>query len=68
MSRLPSVPLDTVRDQLSAADRDRPAGQLGETRRGAAPAAATGDQGLVACGLAGFRGRAARGVSANSAP
>jgi hypothetical protein len=31
MSRPPSVPLDTVRDELSAADRDRPAGQLGET-------------------------------------
>jgi len=31
MSRLPGVPLDTVWDQLSAADRDRLAGQLGET-------------------------------------
>jgi hypothetical protein len=31
MSRLPGIPLDTVRDQLSAADRDRLAGQLGET-------------------------------------
>jgi len=31
MSRLPGVPLDTVRDQRSAADRDRLAGQLGET-------------------------------------
>jgi len=30
MSRLPGVPLDTVRDQLSAADRDRLAGQLGQ--------------------------------------
>ena len=27
-----------------------------------------GDQGLVACGLASFRGRAAHGASANSAP
>jgi len=27
-----------------------------------------GDQGLVACGLASFRGRAAHGVSANSTP
>jgi hypothetical protein len=33
MSRLPDVPLDTVWDQLSAADRDRLAGQLGETSR-----------------------------------
>ena len=31
MSRLPGVPADTVRDQLSAADRDMLAGQLGET-------------------------------------
>jgi hypothetical protein len=31
MSRLPGVPLDTVRDRLSAAERDRLAGQLGET-------------------------------------
>jgi hypothetical protein len=31
MSCLPGVPLDTVWDQLSAADRDRLAGQLGET-------------------------------------
>ena len=28
MSRLPGVPLDTVRDQLPAPDRDRLAGQL----------------------------------------
>jgi len=28
----------------------------------------TGDQGLVACGLASFRGRAVHGVPANSAP
>ena len=31
MSRLPGVPLDTVWDQLPAADRDRLADQLGET-------------------------------------
>jgi hypothetical protein len=31
MSRLPGVPLDITRDRLSAADRDRQAGQLGET-------------------------------------
>lgn len=31
MSRVPGVPLDTVWDQLSVADRDRLAGQLGET-------------------------------------
>lgn len=30
MSRLPGVPLDTVWDQVSAGDRDRLAGQLGE--------------------------------------
>jgi hypothetical protein len=30
MSRLPGVPLDTVRDQLSAAGRDKLAGRLGE--------------------------------------
>jgi hygromycin-B 7''-O-kinase len=31
MSRLPGVPLDAIWDQLSAQDRDRLAGQLGET-------------------------------------
>jgi hygromycin-B 7''-O-kinase len=31
MSRLPGIPLDTVRDQLPAADRDRLAGQLDQT-------------------------------------
>ena len=31
MTRLPGVPLDTVWDRLSARDRDRLAGQLGET-------------------------------------
>jgi hypothetical protein len=30
MSRLPGVPLDTVMDQLSAADLDRLAGQLSQ--------------------------------------
>ena len=41
-----------------------PAGwPAGRDHRGAASAAATGDQGLVACGRACFRGRAARCVS-----
>jgi len=65
--RLPSVPLHIVWDQMSAADRDWLA-DSGQDHRGIAPAAATGDQGLVICGLARFRGRAARDVSANSAP
>jgi len=55
MSRLPGIPLDTVREQLS-------------DYRGAAPAAATCDQELATCGLAGLRGRPACGVPANSAP
>jgi hypothetical protein len=60
MSRLPSVGPDTVRDRL-------PVWPAGRDHRGAASVAATGDQELVTCGLASFRGRAARGVSANSA-
>ena len=60
MSDVPGVPLDVVRDQLSAVDRDRLAGR---DHRGAAPADTSGDQRQVACGLAGFPGRAARGVS-----
>ena len=51
MSLLPGVPLDTVRDQLPAADRDRLARR---DHRGAALPAATTGQGLAACELAAF--------------
>ena len=57
-----------MRDQLSAADRDRLAGQLGEIIAALRQLPPIGDPGLAACGLASFGGWAARGVSANSAP
>jgi len=48
--------------------RPGPAGwSAGRDHRGAASAAATGDQGLVACGLASFRGRAACAVCQRTA-
>jgi hypothetical protein len=61
MSRLPSVGPDTARTGCLS-------GRPGETIAALLHQfAATGDQELVTCGLASFRGRAARGVSANSA-
>lgn len=68
MSDLPGVPLDTVRDQLSAVDRDRLAGQLGETIAALRQLRPPVIRDRWPCGLAGFRGRATRGVSANRAP
>src|SRR6266852_3074621 len=67
MSRPPGVPLDTVWDQLSAADRDRPGGQLGETIAALHQLPPPVIRGLVACGLTSFRGRAARAVGQRTA-
>ena len=47
---------------------DRLVGQLGQTIAALHQLPPPGNQGLVACGLASFRGRAARGVPANRAP
>ena len=44
MSRPPGVPMDAVPDQLSAADQDRLAGQLGQAMVALHHPAATGNQ------------------------